>query len=123
MTGSYEKQDRFEMKNRDLDSAESFKDAMEVLFDDEASDDDEVIRPKREAQTTEKPKEEEKKPNKPIGLKPTKLRRTNSANSFLGLGLVLDPQINKYGDVSLNNFYGFKVKNTPLFHSLIFFSY
>ena len=41
--------------------------------------------------------------------KPTKLKRSNAANSRLGLSVLLYPDEDNYGDSVLNNFVGFKV--------------
>ena len=42
-------------------------------------------------------------------LPPTKLKRSNAANSRLGLSLLLYPDPDNYGDSVLNNYVGFKV--------------
>ena len=43
---------------------------------------------------------------------PTKLKRSNIANSMLGLTVFLDPSIMEYSESSLNSFYGFQVNMT-----------
>ncbi len=40
---------------------------------------------------------------------PKRLRRSNSANTQLGLTVLLHTDSNEYEEVALNNFYGFRV--------------
>ena len=49
-----------------------------------------------------------KRSTKPKGKDPTKLRRTNVANSMLGLSVVLYPNEGEYSGVVMNNYVGFK---------------
>ena len=49
-----------------------------------------------------------KRSAKPKAKDPTKLRRTNVANSMLGLSVVLYPNEGEYSGVVMNNYVGFK---------------
>ena len=49
-----------------------------------------------------------KRSTKPKAKDPTKLRRTNVANSMLGLSVVLYPNEGEYSGVVMNNYVGFK---------------
>ena len=55
---------------------------------------------------TQKNNNATKKKKKP---EPTKLKRSNAANSRLGLSVLLYPDTDNYGNATMNNYEGFKV--------------